>query len=144
MAQWDRWNKSNSESSGTYYYDENGNRSSYSPEDYAYKTVMRGGRPKTMGWSLASLILGIASVSSGLFGWSGVIFGILAIVFSLLAKRNLGYFDGMAVAGIVLGIFGLVFAIGILIAVEIIPAEYFEEFFETIPSDSSTTNPGGI
>ena len=71
-------------------------------------------------------------------------FGIAAIVFSLLAKRNLGYFDGMAVAGIVLGIFGLVFSVGVIIAVEIIPPEYLEQFFDFGAVDNPTANPGGI
>ena len=139
MPRWDRWNRGEEgqNSSNTYYYDENGKREDFSPEDYAYKTVMRNGRHKTYGWSLVSLILGIAGVACSSFGWAGMVFAALAVVFSLIAKRNLGYFNGMAVAGLVLGIFGFVCSVGILVLIELIPPEYFEEFF------APSTNGGG-
>ncbi len=133
MPRWDRWGKGESENDRTtHYYDEKGNRIDYSSEDYAYKTVMRNGRHKTYGWSLISMIFGIASVASCIFGWAGAVFAVLAVVFSLVAKRNLGYFNGTAVAGLVLGIFGFVCSVGFIVAVELIPPEFFEQFFKSV------------
>jgi len=83
--------------------------SSGDEKSYAYKTVLDG-TPRSRGFSVASMVLGIVSIclSSGLY--IGFILGGLAIVFSIVSRKILGYFDGMSIAGIILGIFGLVFS----------------------------------
>lgn len=100
-------------------------------EDYAFQTVMRNGKPKTLSLSLASIIMGILSVTFGFLGWSGIILGICAVVLAILSRRRLGYFDGMSVGGLILGIFGFVLGISIVIAVNfLITEEMLDEFFE--------------
>ena len=37
--------------------------------------------------------------------------GVLAIVFAVVSRKTIGYFDGLAIAGLIIGIFGLVFGI---------------------------------
>ena len=146
MSKWDRWgeeaseenskkepqedfekNGFESESQGDYY----GNRNdSFSEEESdVYKTVLRNGRPKTVGWSVASLVLGILSLVCCCFGWTGAIFGVGAIVFSVVSKRSLGYFDGMAIGGLVCGIFGCVFGFATIITSFLIPEEFYDEFY---------------
>ena len=83
--------------------------------NYAYKTVMDG-VPRSRGWSVASMVLGILSVLCCCITYGGLIMGALAIVFAIVSRRNLGYFDGMAIAGLVLGIIGAVFGIMTIIS----------------------------
>ncbi len=107
----------------------NGNNQNMNGEDYAFQTVMRNGRPKTKGWSVASLVLGILSVVCCCIGYAGIVFGIAAIAVSIISRRSLGYFDGMCIGGLLLGIFGTVFAIATLVVIATIPEEYFDEFW---------------
>ena len=147
MSKWDRWgreepseeensknephsgfngNRNESQQQGEYYGYEPG---AFSEEDSdVYKTVLRNGKPKTVGWSVASMILGILSLAFCFFGWTGAIFGIGAIVFSVVSKRNLGYFDGKAIAGLICGIFGCVFGIAAIVASFLIPEEFYKAF----------------
>ncbi len=81
---------------------------------YAYKTVMDG-VPRSRGWSVASLVIGILSVLCCCVVYGGLVMGLLAIVFAVISRRNLGYFDGMAIAGLVVGIIGTVFGVSIVI-----------------------------
>ena len=77
---------------------------------YAYKTVMDG-VPRSRGWSVASMVLGILSVLCCCLTYGGLVMGLLSIVFAVVSRRNLGYFDGMAIAGLVIGIIGTVFGV---------------------------------
>ena len=84
-------------------------------EENENKTVLDG-VPRSRGWSVAALILGILSIVLSiipflgfLHGVFGPIFGIMAIIASLVSRRNLGYFDGVGIAGIILGTVGCVF-----------------------------------
>ena len=153
MSTWDRWNQSGSENKnenqnqneGNTYEESRGgfegndgfgesnfygSNRSFEEESDVYRTVMKNGKPKTMGWSVASMVLGILSLVCCCIGWTGAIFGIGAIVFSVVAKKSLGYFDGMAIAGLVCGIFGCVFGAALLLGSSLIPDEYFEEFYK--------------
>ncbi len=96
--------------------------------DFAYQTVMKDGSPKTKGWSVASLICGILSLICCCLGLASVIFGILAIVFAVISRRNMNYFDGMSVAGLILGIFGIVMGVAMMIV--IITPEFWDAFNE--------------
>lgn len=75
--------------------------------EYAFQTVTRSGKPKTIGWSLASLLCGIAALITSVFGWPGIVLGVLAIAFAIISRIILGYFDGMLTFGFILGIHGL-------------------------------------
>ena len=109
-------------------YDNNQNsNSSYNEQEYAFQTLMRNGRPKTVAWSVASLIAGIVSVVCCSLGWTGIILGALAVIFAILSRRMLGYFDGMSIAGLILGIFGFVFGVAWVVAMNSLPPEFWEE-----------------
>lgn len=99
-------------SDGSYYGKYTGSKEQGTGEEkgYAYKTVMDG-VPRSRGWSVASLVIGILSVLCCCITYGGLIMGVLAIVFAVISRRNLGYFDGMAIAGLVLGIIGTVFGV---------------------------------
>jgi ABC-type lipoprotein release transport system permease subunit len=57
------------------------------------------------------------------------VLAILAIIFAIVSRRNLGYFDGFSVAGLVIGIFGLVFSLFVgFLAVSGIITEFTQEF----------------
>ena len=84
-------------------------------EEYAFQTLDRRGRPKKLGWSLASLICGIVGAVTASFGFSGIILGVCAVVFAVVSRRILGYFDGRSIAGLIFGIFGTIFGTAMLI-----------------------------
>ena len=75
--------------------------------EYAFQTVTRRGKPKTIGWSLASLLCGIAALITSVFGWPGIALGVLSIVFAVVSRVILGYFDGMLIFGFILGLHGI-------------------------------------
>lgn len=79
-----------------------------------HKTVMDG-VPRSRGWSVASMILGILSVILSWIPFAGPILGAAAVLASLFSRRNLGYFDGMAIAGIITGAVGFVFGLTTLL-----------------------------
>ena len=106
-------------------------------DGYADGQVQMAPKPKTLGWSVASMVVGILSVVCCCFGYTGIIFGIGAIIFSIVARKTLGYFEGMSIAGLVLGIFGLVFGAAIvwntIFNSEFIDYmnKYYEEFYNS-------------
>ena len=81
-----------------------------------YEEVIDTEHPKTLGFSIAALILGILSIVGSLGGAPGLALGILAIGLSVFSRYRLGFFDKFSIAAIIVGIFGIVFgAVGILI-----------------------------
>ena len=84
-------------------------------QDYAFQTLNRHGRPKTLGWSVASLVMGLVSLFTCFFGWASIVFGVLAIIFAITSRVILGYFDGKCICGLILGIFGTVFGVAMII-----------------------------
>ena len=84
-------------------------------QDYAFNTVGKNGKPKTIGWSIASLAMGIVSLITSFFGWTGLILGILAIIFAVFSRRTLGYFDRKTIVGLVLGIHGILIGITVIV-----------------------------
>lgn len=130
-------------------YDQNQNRG---PEDGgAYQSAQADAenisevienlsKPRTMIYSVLSLILGIASfILCCCGGWFGLGLGVLAIVFSIVSRRHLGYFDGMSIAGLVLGICGTVFGL-VVVALNFLTASgmldaYLEQFFLEMEED---------
>ncbi len=80
-----------------------------------YYEIFDKNKPKTMGWSVVSLVLSVISVICCFLGWGGLIIGVLAIAFALVSRFNLGYFDTMSVIGLIAGIFGVVFGAVVMI-----------------------------
>ena len=96
-----------------------------------------GGR-KRNGFGIAALVLGILAVLSG-FLFVGALFGIAAVVLGVLgrgrAKRGEATNGGMALAGIVLGVVGILFAVlaGIGVA-QLLGTEEFGNLTECLES----------
>lgn len=118
---------------------ENGNSGGYNPfsdsgnggggNSGGYNSFSNFTKPKTRGWSVVSLVVGIISVLCCCLGWAGLVFGAVAVIASIISRRSLGYFDGLAIAGLVLGIFGIVFGGAILIT-SYTQADFWNEFWE--------------
>ena len=83
-------------------------------EEYLYKSVIEG-KKKSRVWSVVSLICSIISLLCCCFPVMGIVLGILAIVFAVVSRSSIGYFDGLAIAGLIVGIFGLVFSVAIFV-----------------------------
>lgn len=69
---------------------------------------------------VASLVLGIISLLIGLFsagalGWLGAIIGIIGVVLGALGRKNVEK-KGLATAGLVLSILGLIFSLLLYLA----------------------------
>ena len=75
------------------------------------------------GRATASMVLGIVSVPAALVWFVGIPLGIIAIVMGTIARTDIrrhGYTNGgQAKAGIILGIAGIVLAVGFVVAVGI-------------------------
>ena len=61
------------------------------------------------GWSVISLFSGILAVLLCSVYYVGIPFAILSVVASLVSRRKLGYFDGLSLSGLLVGIVGCVF-----------------------------------
>ena len=77
---------------------------------YAYKTVIKNKQNRRT-WSVASLALAVLSVLLLSFPVFGLIFGVLSVGAGIMSRRNLGYFDKLTLAGVIIGIFGIVFSL---------------------------------
>ena len=99
-----------------------------------YDDVLNNGQPKSRAWSVAAMILGIGSIVTCCVGFIAIVAAVLAIVFAIISRKNLGYFDGMSIAGLILGIFGFVFGISSLIALGTVFEEIIDEL-ENMPYD---------
>lgn len=107
---------------------QNNNQQNNQNGDFIYKQIMED-KQKNRIWSVGSLVIGIFSVLCCCFEWPGLIFGVLAIVFAILSRKNLGYFDGLAIAGVILGIFGTVFSVFMILGGYFIESsEFYDEF----------------
>ena len=78
--------------------------------EYVYKNVIRN-KEQRRTWSVISVVLSVLAVILCYFSWVGLVLGILSIGAALISRKNLGYFDKLTLAGIIIGIFGVVFAI---------------------------------
>ena len=108
-----------------------------------YNIFDNKGKPKNIGWSVASVISAVLSFFLSIFGWAGLILGVSAIAFAIAARVKLGYFNGWAVAGILIGIFGAVFSSS-MIFISMTNPELLKEIFGfvSVPgTETPTTNP---
>lgn len=122
-------------------FDNNG----FNEEDYAFRSV--SGRQRTRTWALVSFGFGILSLATVTFGYTSLFFGIFAVILSIISRRNLGYFDGMSVAGLVLGIIGFVFGVAYILLVFFAGESFFEgygQFFEQYGGGFSSGNGSDI
>ncbi|MBQ7314806.1 MAG: DUF4190 domain-containing protein [Clostridia bacterium] len=110
---------------------------------YTYEAVKLDlGKPKTKAFSIVSLITGIVSLISCCTMVLPVICGVLAIVFAIVAKKHLGYFDTMALLGLIFGIFGFLF--GVVILIGIVTLSLDETFWEMIEEIEQSYPSGDI
>ena len=63
------------------------------------------------GWSVVSFFAGILSVLLCPIYVLGFVFAVLSVVGALISRKRLGYFDTLALAGMLIGIVGSVFCI---------------------------------
>ncbi len=60
-------------------------------------------------WSIISLVAAIASIPLAPIYAAALSLGAVAIICALISSRTLGFFNKMALCGLIVGIFGLVF-----------------------------------
>ena len=95
--------------------------------DFAFAIVNEKGKPKSLIWSIISLVLAILSVILAPLGWVGLITGVCAIVFAVIARIKMGFFNGFIIAALLCSIFGVIFSAASVVIVVIDP-----EFFNRI------------
>lgn len=106
-------------------------------ENIRYDEIFDNGKKKTLAFSIVSLVTGILSILCCCFTFIGLPLGIIAIVFSVVSRKKLGYFDGMAVAGLVLGIFGAVIGtVVFIISLTPLVENTLNEITKELPKDS--------
>ncbi len=66
-------------------------------------------------FSVLSLILAVLSIFIFSFYYLSIPISVGAVVCSVIARRRLGYFDNVALLGLIFAIFGFVFATGSLV-----------------------------
>ena len=94
-------------------------------EEYAYKNVItKNGNTRL--FSVISVFFAALSVILSFVPWVGFILGLISIAFSLISRKKLGYFEGFALVGLIVGIFGFVFSFaGIILGAVISNSGYF-------------------
>lgn len=88
--------------------------------EYAYKKVIVKNKEKKRTWSVASLVLALISFALMYFGWVSLTLAVISVGCGLISRKNLGYFDKISLAGIIIGIFALVFSGAGLIFADVI------------------------
>lgn len=124
---------------------DNEEKNEASENDYVYKSVMEG-KAKSRSWSVASFVVSIASLLCCCFvSWVGVVLSTLAITFAIISRKNIGYFDGLSLAGLIIGIFGAVFGVASIVFAYIIESsglldEYIKELEKIYGEDFLNNN----
>ena len=62
-------------------------------------------------YSVASIIAGVLSLLLCFLPALGIIFSLFAVAFMIVSRRVLGYFEGLGICGLIIGVFGLVFSV---------------------------------
>ena len=98
-------------------------------EDYVYKRIMLD-KQHSRAWSVASVTVASLSIVFALsLPWLSIVLGVFAIAFALITRKNIGYFDGLSIAGIIVGIIGTVLGISGIILFKILEENSFIEEF---------------
>lgn len=104
--------------------------------------------PKNSGAAIASLVLGITSLTCS--GYLGFVLAPLAVIFGVRARRTIAASngwrrgDGMAVAGIVLGIIGIVISIVYLVFILRNP-NFVQDLIDRLSTTTTVdTGPSGL
>lgn len=93
-------------------------------------------KPRTMLYSVLSIVCGLASFLLCFFGgWFSLGIGALAIAFSIISRRHLGYFDGKSIIGLILGICGAVFGIAFIVLGYLIESGALADMFKDMITD---------
>ena len=104
-------------------------------EGVRYEDIFDGGKKRTLAWSVSSMVLGILSIVYCIVPFIGLLLSALAIALSVVARKKLKYFDGMAIAGLILGIFGAVIGITVIVLAYGPISEMYEKFLSQIKND---------
>lgn len=94
-------------------FDEKSKENSESPEgeeNYVYKKVIKNKQNRRT-WSVASIILAVLSVVLVYFSYVSLCLGLASVGCAFMSRKNLGYFDKISLAGMIIAIFGVVFSI---------------------------------
>lgn len=109
---------------------------------YAFQNVIDA-KSSNRGFAIASLVLGILSIVCCCLTYVGLAMAIMAVVFAIVSRGKMGYFDPLALTGLILGIIGVVFGISTVVTEILINTgmfdPYLEEFykeFESLPQGS--------
>lgn len=108
-------------------YDEQFNPTPESDEEdkeYAYKNVIKDKQHRRT-WSVVSLALSIISIILSMTfvtvcSWIGLVLALGSVGCAIISRKNIGYFDKLSIAGIIVAIFGVMFAITGLLFSDII------------------------
>ncbi len=114
---------------------------------YAYQSYMEV-RSKSRGFAVASLVLGILSIVCCCLTYAGLAMAVLAIIFAAVSRKKMGYFDPLALAGLILGIIGAVFGVSVIVtdilsragAFDAYLEEYFKQFEDLYGDPNDTTS----
>ena len=79
-------------------------------DEVEYYELPEGGS-RSMIWSVASLLASLLSVVICPVFYLAIALSVFAVVAALLSRKRFGYFDKMALFGLIVGIFGFVFGI---------------------------------
>ncbi len=79
-------------------------------ENYVYKNVIEDSKNSRI-WSAVSVGIGALSIILCFIPIVGIIFGFASVAFSVISRRMIGYFENLAIGGLIVGIFGTVFGI---------------------------------
>ena len=84
-------------------------------DEYAYKKVIKDKQQRRT-WSVGSIILAVLSLVFLFLPWVSLVLGVGSAAAAAVSRKNLGYFDKISLAALIIAIFGIVFAIsGIMI-----------------------------
>ena len=79
-------------------------------KNYAFNNIIKKNE-NSRAWSVAAVIVGVIAILLFRVSVVGMIFAIASVCLSVISRKILGYFDGFAIAGLIVGIFGIVFAL---------------------------------
>ncbi len=139
----DDQNYQNNQNDQGYYGNNNDYNNQYNNQ-YSYQNSMSDlSKPKNKALSIASLVTGILAVICCCLGWTGIILGAVAVGTAIASRVKLGYFDGMAIAGLVLGIFGFVSGLVLVVASYALGDEFWAEFEKAFWEEYNKQYPNG-